>query len=260
MSPFVCCRTQHTSSCCYVFLWVYLCVHPFNSSTWCPKAIKDTVCQNSDDSGTSTCIELIFTIVSDYDLITIKENKSPKSCVHIAFLSERQHRLSIVPNEEQVHVAAGDVTITLALPGLGDSIHCIFFFFICFFGLLALSTVQLKTWQETGWERGGVTCSRGPGRDSNPWPQQQGHSLCTWDACSTHCHQSNPSRSDVTRSNTKQIANHKGALLIIRTHVQCVFSQHSRAHSQLLPAQLNMLRGNGEKCCGSLARSMPQRN
>ena len=46
-----------------------------------------------------------------------------------------------------------------------------------------LAFVQLKRWQETGWERGGVTRSKGPQSNRGPL---QGQSLCTWDACSTN--------------------------------------------------------------------------
>ena len=58
----------------------------------------------------------------------------------------------------------------------GSCNYMYFFFKVFFWPFMALLKVQLKRRQETGWERGGVTCSKGT----------QARSLCTWGACSTH--------------------------------------------------------------------------
>ncbi len=43
-----------------------------------------------------------------------------------------------------------------------------------------------EEWTGNRGEREGMTCSKGPLVESNPWPLRQGQSPCIWGACSTN--------------------------------------------------------------------------
>ncbi len=60
----------------------------------------------------------------------------------------------------------------------------LFFLKIFIWAFVPLCIGQLKSGQEQGRERGGMTCSKGPQVESNQCPLRRGHSLCIWSACS----------------------------------------------------------------------------